>query len=234
VHTAHPDGLMSTIPKGYLENSQSLRRSFAVEYRLSAGPPFKPANPFPTALIDTLAGYLYLVNMGFAEKDIIVSGNSAGANAVLAMTRYLVENRDAQPRLPNPPGSIILLSPWADVSESFEHIFDPQSSQVRFANHDWLAPPNAESSLYSATAFIGGDAGEAYRNPYISPVNRQLLGLVGSYKRTVSFKGYPRTFIDVGGFEVMLDQARRLRDVMVEDMGEEFVRYNEVDGEVHD
>jgi len=55
---------------------------------------------------------------------------------------------------------------------------------------------------------------------------------------TVSFKGFPRTFIHSGGAETLLDQIRTLRDRMVHDMGEgpgegQVVYYETVDG-IHD
>jgi acetyl esterase/lipase len=235
--TAHPDGPMSVIPKGCLQHIPSLRRTFNVEYRLTTGPPLAPSNPFPTALLDVLAGYIHLVNMGFAENDIIICGDSAGSQLALGLTKYLVENRVHQSKLPSPPGALILLSAWSDMSECFVENPDPQSSLVRMLNYDWLGPLNKGSLRHAATSFVGdkpGYAEEAATNPYISPASPRILGLVPGSKRSISFKGFPKTFIDVGGHEVFLDQVVRLRDAMVEDMGAEMVRYNEVDCAVHD
>lgn len=39
VETAHPSGGMSAIPRGYLQHTPFLRRTFAVEYRLSTSSP---------------------------------------------------------------------------------------------------------------------------------------------------------------------------------------------------
>jgi acetyl esterase/lipase len=178
--------------------------------------------------------------MGFKEKDIVLMGDSAGANAALALTKYLVEHqtpRDAGSGLPGPPGSLVLLSPWTDISESFKEATDPRSSQVRFPRYDSITGLHKWPCVYFATVFVGArpeDREEASSNSYISPASPEVLGLSASSSRTVSFKGYPRTWIDVGGMEVLLDQVRRLRDGMVEDMGEELVCYNEVEGATHD
>jgi acetyl esterase/lipase len=239
-HTAHSDGPLSVIPKGLLERCQSIRRALSIEYRLSTGAPLPPTNQFPAALLDVLAGYMYLVEMGFKAKDIIVVGDSAGGNAGLALTRYLVENYHPAETLrycPPPPGSLLLLSPWADISESFRATGDSHTSQVKFAQYDFLGTLNKWFPLYCATAFVGArpeDRAEAFSNRYISPASQDILGLTPGSSRTVSFKGFPRTWIEVGGFETLLDQVRRLKDVMVEDMGKEMVEYHEVDGVVHD
>lgn len=188
--------------------------------------------PFPAALIDALAGYLYLVKLGFREEDIIFVGDSAGGNLALALTRYLVLNRDKV------PAALVLLSPCTDPSEQFLDDPGPQASQTINAERDWLVPINSGIIRAGANVFLGGRPEHielAHRNPYISPASPILLGLTpDSPTRTISFKGFPRTFIDTGSFETFYDQILRLRDAMVEDLGEDMVFYNEVDGATHD
>ena len=240
--TAHPDGAVGRVLKDFLRNSSSpsFYRTFAVEYRLtSQGEPGKGSVfPFPTALIDALAGYLYLIKLGFSEENIIIVGDSAGANIALALTRYLLSNKEQQPKLPEVPGTLVLLSPWADLSDQFIDQPGPSSSLTRNAERDWLASINSGILRTDAKMFLGGRPEHvelAYRNPYISPASSILLGLSSDFStRTISFKGFPKTFIDNGGFEIFYDQTRRLRDAMVEDLGVEMVAYNEVDGAVHD
>jgi len=164
-----------------------------------------------------------------------VIGDSAGGNLALALVRYLVDHHPSG--IPSAPGSLILLSPWSDVGESFRENTDPHSSQIRFANFDFLGVLNRTRVRYFAEAFVGsapGDIEEAFGNAYISPASPQLLGLSPSSARTISFKGFPRTWIDAAGFETLLDQIRRLKDAMVDELGENMVRYNEVDGTPHD
>ena len=193
--------------------------------------------PFPAALIDTLAGYLYLVKLGFSEEDIIVVGDSAGGNLVLALTRYLLSNKEQQPKLPNVPGALVLLSPFPDVGDQFIDQPGPSSSLTLNAERDWLTSINTGFLRACTEVFLGGRPEHvelAFRNPYISPASPILLGLTpDSPTRTISFKGFPRTFIDNGTFETLYDQIRRLGEVMVEDLGAEMVTYNEVDGAPH-
>jgi acetyl esterase/lipase len=232
--SAHPDDAPAIVPKELLKHAASISRAFAVEYRLTTGFPLRPSNPFPTALIDALAGYLYLVREGFAEKDIVVMGDSAGGNLALALIKYLIDNREQQPLLPKPPGSLVLLSPWSDVGESLLVEVDPQSSRAKYRNYDMLG---LEFLRVCAESFVGDglrDSQEAFTNAYISPASPHVLGLTGPSERSISFKGYPRTWIDVGGLEIFSDQVQRLRDAMIEDLGQEMVHYHEVDGAFHD
>jgi acetyl esterase/lipase len=233
-HLPPPEPYVCGIPKELVRRSPSFRRALAVRYRWSTAHPLPPRNQFPAALIDVLAAYVYLVKMGFEEKNITIIGESAGGNLALALVRYLVEHRTDSP-LPAPPGALVVLSAWVDVGESFRKNDDPNSSGNRFRAYDAL---DLERSilLYGAKAISGpGSEGEqdARLNPYISPASPEVLGLTGN-PRTVSFRGFPRTWIDIGGFEVFLDQTRRLRDVMIEELGDEMVHYNEKAGAIHD
>lgn len=232
--TAHPDGLMALVPKGFLEHCPTVTRTFSVEYRLLC-PGAKAAHPFPTALLDALAGYTYLVNIGFKEEDIVLIGDSAGGNLALALTRYLTDNRDQVPNLPRVPGALVLFSPWADVSESFE--VNSAESAIRSAANDWASPTNSEVMVHAMKAFLGNKPDEianAKRHVYSSPASPYLLGLTpDSTTRKVSFKEFPRTWLDFGGSEVLHCQIKRLGFAMEEDLGEDKFVLNECPGGIH-
>ncbi|KAL0955799.1 hypothetical protein HGRIS_002008 [Hohenbuehelia grisea] len=89
-------------------------RVFAINYRLA------PQYPFPCALQDVLAAYLYLIRPppGAAHRPvkpahIVVAGDSAGGGLTLALLQVL---RDTG--LPLPAGGV-LISPWCDLTHSF-------------------------------------------------------------------------------------------------------------------
>ncbi|CAG8763784.1 15096_t:CDS:2, partial [Acaulospora morrowiae] len=93
-------------------------RVFGFDYRLA------PQSPFPAALVDTLAAYLYLIqppsDAGFDPinpKNIIIMGDSAGGG--LALSTLLVL-RDVG--LPQPVGAACW-SPWVDLLHSLPSIF---------------------------------------------------------------------------------------------------------------
>jgi len=230
--SAHPSDPTAEIARGLVKNVDSVRRVLSVEYRLSSHKLLHVVHPFPAALLDALAGYIYLVHeVGFAPSDIIIEGDSAGGNLALALTRYLTEYHDT-PRLPDAPGALLLLSPWVDLAASHSKL--PNGSAVTCRSSDYL--PNASRSSYHVVAFIGPhDPEAAETNPYISPASLNP-GLI------IDFKNFPRTFIVSGDAEILLDQIRTLRDRMFKDLGEGNglsdgegkVRYFEVPDAVHD
>jgi acetyl esterase/lipase len=225
--SAHPSDATAAIARGIVEHVDSIHRSFSLEYRLSSSKPFKVANPFPAALLDALAGYNYLVNVvGFTPADIILAGDSAGANLAHALTRYLVEynvSDDPNFSLPAPPGGLILLSPWADLSVSHE---GPAASSHQFIDSDYIHPTLGGAD-YAKDSFLGPlGMGAAVRNPYISPASLDP-------SMVIDFKGFPRTFIVAGGAEILYDQIVTLKDRMVKDL-EDKVTYHEAKDAVHD
>lgn len=181
------------------------------------------SHPFPTALVDAIAGYNYLVNdMGYVPENIIIEGDSAGANLALALTRYLVENKF--PDLP-PPGRLLLICPWSDLSLS--HI-KPGSSALPAINGDVLAPTEhgPGTAYYSIRSYLGPDnLSTASSDPYISPSSLDLP--------KPSFKNFPKTLMIVGGAELQFDMMQTLRKRMTEDMGDH-LEYYEVPDAIHD
>ena len=210
--SAHPNDFTSAIGRGLLRHVEPVSRVFSLEYRLAVGK-HKPAHPFPTQLLDALAGYNYLVNVvGFSPDDIIIAGDSAGGNLAHALTMYLTEYKDATDVvIPAPPSAVILLSPWIDLGVT--HINLPKGSAKTFLPSDYIDVTSSRTK-YSIDAFIGPHGHEiAEINPYISPASLDP-GL------HVDFKNFPRTFIVGGGAEVLIDSIRTLRDRMVKDLGE--------------
>ncbi|KAH8119619.1 alpha/beta-hydrolase [Phellopilus nigrolimitatus] len=208
-HSAHPATASANIPRSILAHTPSLLRAFAIEYRLTS----PDANPFPSQLLDALAGYNYLVGaVGFSPENIIIVGDSAGANLALALTRYLVSNSGTLPLLPAPPGALVLLSPWGDLTGSHD---TPGSTAFRHGASDFVSPPHPQSKGSASNAYAGPHGYEFLANEYISPASKNV--------EYVSFKGFPRTFISIGDAEVLVDQIQTLRERLVADVGEERV-----------
>ncbi|KAI8995033.1 Alpha/Beta hydrolase protein [Pilobolus umbonatus] len=89
----------------------------SIDYRLA------PQHPFPAALEDALATYLYLIdppaddeNQPIDPQKIVISGDSAGGGLTFAL---LLVIRDAG--LPYPAGAMAL-SPWVDLTHSLPSI----------------------------------------------------------------------------------------------------------------
>lgn len=224
--TAHPSDFFTYLIRNILQSHPSFKRAFVIEYRLTRGPPFKHENPFPAALIDALAGYMYLINLGFSPADIVVGGDSAGGNLALALTRYLIDN-GGDSVLPSPPGALFLCCPWTDLGTSHH---GPNSSIIKNAPSDFLTNYDGGTMLYARSNFCGalGFPSAANSNPYISPASNH------PDMSPVSFAKFPKTFIFAGTGEMLLDQIRTLRTKMVKDLGEDWVTYYEMEDAPHD
>ncbi|KAK0225287.1 Alpha/Beta hydrolase protein [Armillaria fumosa] len=92
-------------------------RVFAINYRLA------PQYPFPCAIQDALAAYLYLIkpppeakHRAIKPSHILLTGDSAGGGLSLALLQVL---RDSG--LPLPAGAV-LVSPWCDLNHSFPSV----------------------------------------------------------------------------------------------------------------
>lgn len=152
------------------------------QYRISTLPASAHSNPFPAALQDSLTAYLYLLHdLHIAPSDIILSGDSAGANAAIALLRYITEF-GTKSNLPN-PAAALLWSPWIDPSDtsgSFVH------DNPHYAT-DYLSVP---FTLWGSGAFAGKGGKEVLSNPYVSFKNR-------------TFKTPVPLFVNTGGGEIL-------------------------------
>ena len=236
--SAHPHFLMGKHSRELLAHVPSVHRALAVEYRLTdispRSMPEAERHPFPTALLDALSGLDYLLNgVGFAMEDVIVVGDSAGANLSLALARHLVENiEELHARMPEkfpsptevPRYHLVLLSAWSDMGTS--HAGKGTSAERNVDDYlvDIFQGPLAEASKRYPGP-LGVEATE--RHEYISPASKKI---------DVSFKGFPRTFIEVGDMDRFYDMVGTLRQRMARDVGEgrDGVRYFEAKGAVHD
>ncbi|EPQ27414.1 uncharacterized protein PFL1_04952 [Pseudozyma flocculosa PF-1] len=182
-----------------------LLRTFSLDYRLCV--PGKPqAGSYPAALLDALAGYRYLIeDLGFHPEDVIVAGDSAGGNLGIALCRYLRDEK-VMPM----PGSLLLMSPWADCSRSHSGPTGApnlMSTAHRNIKSDIISPCLAFRNT-AVSAFLGElPARETYRNPYLSSISLQLPPHKGGKGPFWGFEGFPkRIYITTGSAEISYDQ----------------------------
>ncbi|CCA70533.1 related to acetyl-hydrolase [Serendipita indica DSM 11827] len=100
-------------------------RVFAVNYRKA------PQYPFPCAIQDCLAAYIFLIQPPEGAKhkpippsSIVIAGDSAGGGLALAVLQAI---RDSG--LPAPAGGI-LISPWCDLTHSFPSIHQNTATDI--------------------------------------------------------------------------------------------------------
>jgi acetyl esterase/lipase len=199
VASAHPDDPLWDGPREVLQQLEGVHRAFAVEYRLSSrSSDGSSLESFPAALIDSISGYIHLLNLGFIAENIIVYGDSAGGNLAHALTRYLVENRSFLENAVNgirisPPSSLIMLSPWVDLGSSHDEPIPPYFSRADFF---WTFGPVRVPEKWAQHTFTGHlGIDSANTNRFISPASKFI--------NNISFTGFPRTFLSWGGVETL-------------------------------
>ncbi|MBT2658150.1 alpha/beta hydrolase [Bacillus sp. ISL-18] len=123
------------------------------EYRLA------PEHPFPAAIEDAVNVYHWLLKQGYAGKDIIFAGDSAGGGLCLATALVL---RDQNEPL---PAGIVCLSPWVDLTSSGES----------YQKNGDVDPYLSVRAVKEASRMYAGS--ESLDHPLISPVFADLTGL---------------------------------------------------------
>ncbi|WP_203657542.1 alpha/beta hydrolase [Actinocatenispora rupis] len=141
-----------------------------------------PVATHPAQLDDVTAAYRWLLDRGIEPGHIAVVGDSAGGGACIT-----VQLRARELGLPL-PGAALLLSPWVAMETSGDS-YRTNGELDPFFQRDAVAT--------IASAFLG-ETGDP-RDPMANPLYAELTGLAPTY-------------IQVGGDETLLDDARRLAD----------------------
>ncbi len=140
-------------------------------------------NVYPAAIDDVIAGYDYLLNKGYSEKDIIVHGDSAGGNLALALVQLLKSKKRALPK------ALFLVSPWTDMTLSTEsykiHYNDDPILGGKGKFNEKIREKMMNSDMYAY--FKGADL----QDPLVSPI-------------FADFTDFPDTYITVGANEMLL------------------------------
>ncbi|MCG8392246.1 MAG: alpha/beta hydrolase [Pseudomonadales bacterium] len=139
------------------------------DYRLA------PEHPCPAAIEDAVAVYKALLEQGVKPANLVLAGDSAGGGLTLATLRALKDQGIAQ------PSSVLLFSPWVDLTLS--DLFDTDRDVL--LRPDWLAS--------AASAYAGDDPAR----PECSPIHGDLRGL-------------PPVLIQTGSDEILLNDSHRL------------------------
>ena len=141
--------------------------------------PLAPENPYPEALDALFDVYQTLLSQGIQPKDIILSGDSCGANLAVALALKIQAEGLSQ------VSGLILLSPFLDLTLTSESLRYNQ-------RHDALLSIDAlETGIdyYLPSSFDPAD-------PFVSPLFADPSGL-------------PPMLIQVGSKEILLDDGKR-------------------------
>jgi monoterpene epsilon-lactone hydrolase len=145
-----------------------------------------PEHPYPAPHDDAATVYSWLLNtVGISERHIAFAGDSAGAG--LAITTVLRARAADRPL----PAALMLLSPWVDLAATAPSLVTNRDTDVLFGGP---TPMNGEA-LVSMLLPAGFDR----TDPLVSPLYADL-------------SGFPPAYLQVGGAEMLLDDARRFAE----------------------
>ena len=144
-----------------------------------------PEHLFPAAIDDAVAAYTWLLGQGIPAARLAIGGDSAGGGLTVATLLALRERG-----LPGPAAGVCL-SPWVDL----------EGLGGTITTHAHLDPMLVPSGISVCARHYAGQDGDL-RNPLISPIHATPAALAG----------LPPLLVQVGGYEVLLDDAVRLVD----------------------
>jgi len=148
-------------------------QTYFIDYRLA------PENPYPAALEDAVKAYKLLLTRNIPPENIIVFGDSAGGNLVLALSLYLKEKNLPQPK------ALILISPWATMQNNLP-------SRKYNAEKDLILGKG--TALYDDVQKPAYAKGYSVKDARLSPIYADL-------------KNLPPMLIQAGGYELFLDES---------------------------
>ncbi len=152
---------------GFTAGTASAYRGLAARLSTAAARPVltvdyrhAPEEPYPAALDDCVAAWRWLIrDYGTAPDRVVLVGDSAGGNLVVAMMLRLRDDGDAL------PAATVCISPSLDLALTGESV------TARSDRDPCILP---ESLRRCAAAYLG-DADPT--NPYASPLYADLAGL---------------------------------------------------------
>lgn len=128
-------------------------RVLALDYRLA------PEHPFPAAVEDARAAYLWLLKQGIKPKRIAIAGDSAGGGLTFAALLALKQHGDPMPACATP------LSPWVDLEALGESMVSKDA-----------VDPMVHKPMIRQMASTYVPSGD-FRNPLAAPLYGDLSGL---------------------------------------------------------
>ena len=145
-----------------------------------------PEHAHPGPVNDMATAYRWLLGQGITPNRIALIGDSAGG--ALAITTLLRLREQGVPM----PAATMPLSPWLDMDGS-------GGSFESNKQHDVMVTRDLLSGM--VTMFLGDNGNQ--RDPLVNPLHGDLRGL-------------PPAYIQVGGYEALLDDSRALEEALRE------------------
>ncbi|HTS24084.1 MAG TPA: alpha/beta hydrolase [Casimicrobiaceae bacterium] len=170
-------------------------RALMVDYRLA------PEHPYPAAADDCHAAYRWLLAQGHEPHEIVIAGDSAGANLALATLHRIKAAGELQ------PACAVLLAPVVDFTLSGRSLVTNAGCDAMLSLSDLVA----FRALYSPP--------ERYLDPSVSPLFGDFTGLppllfqTGSHEMAVDESKRAAAKAHASGVKVELEIWHRMPHV---------------------
>ncbi|KAK3376964.1 Alpha/Beta hydrolase protein [Lasiosphaeria ovina] len=205
------------------EDQQKREEEVAVavlQYTLS------PGAQYPTQLCQAAAGLAHLLASGIAPGNIVVGGDSAGANLTAQLVSHLLHPHALAPRikLAAPLAGVFLVSPWVSA----------RVDTASFAENDGVDMLSASFVRSANNHIVGGAAKAVFDAEVASGEGWAMPADVDASWWDRLRDVTPALYVTVGKHEVLRDQgvvfteAVRRRNAAVD------VRLEVMDSEAHD
>lgn len=176
---------------GYIGGSMYTHRKMFAHLAKAAGvraliPHYRrtPEHRHPAPVDDTTAAYGWLLDQGIEAGHVAFAGDSAGGG--LTLTTVLRARERGRPD----PAALLPISPWTDLTLSGRSIVTNRATDLLFGGH---TPMDVDGLV---RLFLGdGDR----TDPLASPLYADLTG-------------FPPMYVQVGGDEMLLDDATALAE----------------------
>lgn len=150
-----------------------------------------PEHKWPVPLLDCVAAYEEILEMGYSPDKIVIGGESAGATLVIAMLLYLRDNG-----MPLPKCAFA-------YSGGIVHDGHLPSHTANISTDYMLGASVADDSDNEELFGTGKEAAELSRSSYISPIHADFTGL-------------PPVFVAASDIEALFDDSRVLYEMLEE------------------
>ncbi len=163
------------------------------DYRLA------PEHPFPAAIDDVLAAYLYLIDEGRDPASIVISGDSAGGAMVVTLMRKIRDLGLVQ------PAAGVAISPWANLEHTGRSACDREGRDPlcsaeflglladNFLGHELPSHPDA-SPVFADVRNIAPVMIQIGENEVMMSDGIRLAGHLAEQRVRVSLEVWPEMF----------------------------------------
>lgn len=182
-----------------------------------------PGGRFPTQLVQAAAAFQAIRDLGFAESNIVVGGDSAGGNLTLQLLGHILHpHPSADPiSLKEPLRAVFLVSPWAGLDYDSKSMIDNDARDLIS-----IAVIKSLTKSYVTTSEMA--KAKAGANGWLDSLNAPSGWFNGLSKVT------KEVYVTVAAHETLADQGRKIAHIITTANSDVPVDLVEFPNDLHD